>query len=143
MKKDCLKADFGQKINEMLKLIEPGLKKKKCLFKDGLHNLPTEIHRTLTNETEEGNCFLVMLCIMIQAYPGSSWECTDEEQLNCVRLLKFLLCSVELERHVLVKLKYGRNKLYPEMKVKVEMTEKSKMLHDKFGEDAINHLTDN
>lgn len=140
MKDDCLDENFISDVNFYLNLIRPGLENGKCLFKDGLHNLSVDQIRFLNSCTEEAGCFLVMLSHLIQAYPKNQYTATEEEIFENVKTLEVLLSSVELERHGLIILKYGHNKLDSNRKVYVEMTDKSKNLHQKYGEDAVNHL---
>ena len=142
MNQKKLSDNFSEKIKEYFSLIKPGLEKKKCLFKDGLHNLSTHQLHFLTNPSDDGNGLIAMLSIMIQAYPKHEIECSDEQMYDWYRILHLLLCSVELERHDLIKVTYGYNKLYPDKLVKIEMTEKSIAIKEKFGDDAINHLDD-
>ena len=142
MKKDCITEEFPKKVAELFKLIVPGLGKKKCLFKDGLHNLSMEQIHFLTSATDEAGCFLVMLTHMIQAYPKNSYSMVEDKTFENVKTLEFLLSSVSLEKLGLIEMKYGKNKLFPDQKIHVKMTDKSKIIHEKYGEDAINHLSD-
>src|SRR5277367_1152698 len=110
---------FVKTVKNCLKIIRPGLEDDKCLLNDGLMNLSMKELEDIDN----GDC-LILLTIAIQAYPSNQWEFKggDEVIFLHVKVLEQFVSFAVLQKSNLAKFKYGKNKIYPDFRVIVDIS---------------------
>jgi len=113
LKKQNGKNLFITNIRNIFEKIMPGLQEGKCLIKDGLINLSKEDDELLQNE--DNTEYIVMLTIMIQAYPKNEceFENGDEELLQHINSFILMISLAKLFKYNLISLEYGKNKIDP------------------------------
>lgn len=108
------KKFFKQKFNEIFQKIKPGLEEGKRLYEDGLLMLSEDQLKWLFETHKKEASMLVLLTIVIQAYPGDTveWE-EDEGRRLCNILIELIQCAI-CEKNGFVKCHTTSNKISDE-----------------------------
>ena len=115
---------FETLVKNFMKKIKPGLEEGKKLYEDGIMNLDEKDILLLLNGSEISNCLIVLITLIIQAYPENVIEYDEDEDFEWVKIFEFLLGMAGNQKQGLVICETLGNKLKINEEMKLIITEK-------------------